>query len=164
MTPWLERELSGWPMLTNWRDGAVGSSFSNGMPAHQAPRSAILVCSGRLVSRLVRCGVWLSGACDVWLEVLGSSGSWHEQTGSLHLAYRDDEAQVLREFALESRNHGEPFELLGPAAVADRARAVVQDGLQLALGSRMRSLRGSPRSRRATAGLAFTSFRRRVSV
>ena len=71
-----------------------------------------------------------------WLEVLGSSGLWHEQTGSLHLAYRDDEAQVLREFALESRDHGEPFELLGPAAVADRARAVVQDGLQLALDSR----------------------------
>ena len=71
-----------------------------------------------------------------WLEVLGSSGLWHEQTGSLHLAYRDDEAQVLREFALESRNDGEPFELLGPAAVADRAGAVVQDGLQLALGSR----------------------------
>ena len=73
----------------------------------------------------------------IWLEVLGSSGSWHEQTGSLHLAYRDDEAQVLREFARESRDHGEPVEILGPAEVAERAKAVVQDGLHLAIGSRL---------------------------
>ena len=29
-----------------------------------------------------------------WLQVLASSSLWHEQTGSLHLAYRDDEAQI----------------------------------------------------------------------
>ena len=38
---------------------------------------------------------------QIWLDVLESSGLWHERTGSLHLAYRDDEAQVLREFAQE---------------------------------------------------------------
>ena len=40
---------------------------------------------------------------QIWLEVLASAGLWHERTGSLHLAYRDDEAQVLREFAEECR-------------------------------------------------------------
>jgi len=74
---------------------------------------------------------------QLWLEVVRSSGLWHEQTGSLHLAYRDDEAQVLQEFAQESRDHGEPVEILGPAEVAERARAVVQDGLHLAIGSRL---------------------------
>jgi FAD dependent oxidoreductase TIGR03364 len=71
----------------------------------------------------------------LWLDVLASSGLWHERTGSLHLAYRDDEAQVLREFARESRDQGEPVEILGPAEVVQRARAVVQDGLHLAIGS-----------------------------
>src|SRR5690242_14905365 len=36
---------------------------------------------------------------DLWLEVLASSGLWHARCGSLHLAYREDEAQVLAEFA-----------------------------------------------------------------
>src|SRR5215510_3930057 len=27
-----------------------------------------------------------------WQTVLAASGSWHEQSGSLHLAYHDDEA------------------------------------------------------------------------
>src|ERR1017187_7687772 len=38
---------------------------------------------------------------EIWLEVLAASGLWHERTGSLHLAYRDDEAQVIRDFASE---------------------------------------------------------------
>src|SRR5919201_4720332 len=36
---------------------------------------------------------------DHWLDVLRAADLWHAQTGSLHLAYRDDEAAVLREFA-----------------------------------------------------------------
>ena len=31
-----------------------------------------------------------------WLEVLAAAGLWHRRTGSLHLAYREDEARVLR--------------------------------------------------------------------
>ena len=40
---------------------------------------------------------------ESWLEVLAASRLWHEQTGSLHLAYREDEAQVLAEFAERAR-------------------------------------------------------------
>src|SRR4051812_11901657 len=36
---------------------------------------------------------------EIWHDVLRESGLWHERTGSLHLAYREDEAQVLAEFA-----------------------------------------------------------------
>jgi hypothetical protein len=34
---------------------------------------------------------------ELWLEVLQASGLWHARSGSLHLAYHDDEAQVLRD-------------------------------------------------------------------
>ena len=71
----------------------------------------------------------------IWLDVLASSGLWHEQSGSLHLAYRDDEAQVLREFAQECLGNGVPVDLLGPASVALRAAAVKRAGLQVGLWS-----------------------------
>jgi FAD dependent oxidoreductase TIGR03364 len=72
---------------------------------------------------------------DIWLEVLASCGSWHERTGSLHLAYRDDEAQVLEEFAEECLARGEQVALLNPAQVHGRAPCVRRDGLQGALWS-----------------------------
>lgn len=72
---------------------------------------------------------------QIWMEVLESSGLWHERTGSLHLAYADDEAQVLREFAAECARHGEPVDLLTPREVGLRTTAVKQDGLRLALAS-----------------------------
>jgi len=71
----------------------------------------------------------------IWLDVLASSRLWHERTGSLHLAYRDDEAQVLREFAQECLDHGDPVDLLGPVQVGNCAPAVKREGLQLALYS-----------------------------
>jgi D-hydroxyproline dehydrogenase subunit beta len=72
---------------------------------------------------------------QIWLEVLASARLWHERSGSLHLAYRDDEAQVLREFADESRGHGQPVELLTPAEVSERSAAVKRDGLELGVWS-----------------------------
>jgi FAD dependent oxidoreductase TIGR03364 len=66
----------------------------------------------------------------IWLEVLAASGLWHDRCGSLHLAYRDDETQVLREFARECHDHDEPVELLGPDEIRRRAPAVRQEGLQ----------------------------------
>ena len=38
----------------------------------------------------------------IWLEVLRESGLWHELTGSLHLAYHELEATVLREFIADA--------------------------------------------------------------
>ena len=83
------------------------------------------------------------------------SGLWHERTGSLHLAYRDDEAQVLREFAQECAEHGEPVDLLTPEQVRERTTAVKHDGLQLALSSPQRGMRRPARGRGRTAGLAL---------
>ncbi len=102
---------------------------------HRAPRCGISACSGRSANRLGRCG---NSPCEVsrsgskcWRRV----GLWHERTGSLHLAYRDDEAQVLREFAQEMSAHGEPVELHTPDLIGQRTSAVKHDGLRLALWS-----------------------------
>jgi FAD dependent oxidoreductase TIGR03364 len=72
---------------------------------------------------------------DIWLNVLASSGLWFDPAGSLHLAYRDDEAQVLREFAAENQERGEPVRLLDAPEAGRRAPAVRREGLQLALWS-----------------------------
>jgi D-hydroxyproline dehydrogenase subunit beta len=42
----------------------------------------------------------------LWLRVLRESGLWHERTGSLHLAYHELEAAVLREFIAEAPQAG----------------------------------------------------------
>lgn len=72
---------------------------------------------------------------DLWLEVLEASGLWHKQCGSLHLAYYEDEAQVLREFVAQSAGTDRECELLTPAQVAARCPAVAQAGLRAALWS-----------------------------
>jgi D-hydroxyproline dehydrogenase subunit beta len=72
---------------------------------------------------------------EIWLEVLASAGLWHDWMGSLHLAYRNDEAQVLREFAQQCRERGQEVALWDAAQIASRARGVKQAGLQLGLWS-----------------------------
>ena len=99
----------------------------------------------------------------IWLEVLASSGLWHERTGSLHLAYREDEAEVLREFARESSGHGEPVDLLTPEQVGERTRAVKRRGTEArALGvltkfasTRVRSWRACRTGFHVTIGVDF---------
>jgi FAD dependent oxidoreductase TIGR03364 len=72
---------------------------------------------------------------EVWLEVLRASGAWFRQCGSLHLAYHDDEAQVLREFAAETPPSERPCELWTAAQVTARFHAVRADGLRAGLWS-----------------------------
>lgn len=69
---------------------------------------------------------------EFWLELLPKAGLWHERTGSLHLAYQEDEAQVLREFA--ERADG-TVELLAVAEVARRSPAVKTAQLKAAMWS-----------------------------
>jgi FAD dependent oxidoreductase TIGR03364 len=71
---------------------------------------------------------------EVWREVLSAAGLWHEQCGSLHLAYHDDEAQVLREF-VAAEGEGRGCELLDARQVAALCPAVRQEGLLAALWS-----------------------------
>jgi FAD dependent oxidoreductase TIGR03364 len=72
---------------------------------------------------------------DIWLEVLQASGLWHARAGSLHVAYHDDEAQVLREFAAEAARDDRPCELLTASAVRERFPCVRESGLRAGLWS-----------------------------
>jgi FAD dependent oxidoreductase TIGR03364 len=72
---------------------------------------------------------------ETWLEALELAGLPFLPTGSLHLAYHEDEASVLREFAEIGPNVGFPCRWLEPAAVLERSRAVRPEGLKGGLWS-----------------------------
>jgi FAD dependent oxidoreductase TIGR03364 len=67
---------------------------------------------------------------EYWRQVLPAAGLWHDPCGSLHLAYHDDELQVLREFVEAAPTRGYTVELLSPAAVQRLAPAVRPAGLR----------------------------------
>ncbi len=64
----------------------------------------------------------------LWRQLIRATGLWAHETGSLHLAYREDEWQVLREFVDEC---GAEYrcELLTPREVRKLSAASRQDGL-----------------------------------
>jgi len=74
-------------------------------------------------------------SCDLWLEVLAASGLWHARSGSLHVAYHDDEEQVLREFAAEASREGRRCEMWTPAQVTARYPAIREADLRAGLWS-----------------------------
>lgn len=94
---------------------AVGASIRNfGMvwPVGQ---------SGRLYERALR-------SRELWKEAGSTGAFWHEQAGSLHLAYHQDEWQVLQEL-YESFRKDRPVQLLTPSQVSNMSEAVVENGL-----------------------------------
>lgn len=94
---------------------AVGASIRNfGMvwPVGQ---------SGHLYERALR-------SREIWKEAGSTGAFWHEQAGSLHLAYHEDEWQVLQEL-YESFRKVRPVQLLTPSQVSNMSEAVVENGL-----------------------------------
>jgi FAD dependent oxidoreductase TIGR03364 len=72
---------------------------------------------------------------SLWRQLIREARLWANECGSLHLAYRDDEWQVLREFAAEFASEY-PCELLTPSEVRKASAAARQDGLLGGLWSR----------------------------
>ncbi|RYG33613.1 TIGR03364 family FAD-dependent oxidoreductase [bacterium] len=72
---------------------------------------------------------------EIWLEMLEASGIWHRRTGSLHLAYHEDEAAVLQEFVDLAPANGYECEMLAPAQALDRSPVIRSEGLLAAMGS-----------------------------
>jgi D-hydroxyproline dehydrogenase subunit beta len=72
---------------------------------------------------------------EIWLEVLQAARLPYLPTGSLHVAYHDDEVEVLREFADIAPRSGYECEWLDSSEVLERSIAVQPQGLKGGLWS-----------------------------
>src|SRR5215468_922549 len=72
---------------------------------------------------------------ELWLNALQAADLWYERTGSLHLAYHDDEADVLREFITAAPANGFECKWLDSRQVLSKSPAVKPDGLRGAMWS-----------------------------
>ncbi|WP_315820170.1 TIGR03364 family FAD-dependent oxidoreductase [Paraflavitalea speifideaquila] len=77
--------------------------------------------SGKLYDRALR-------SREVWKEMGDAGAFWYDTPGSLHLAYHQDEWQVLQEL-YELFRQERPVELLTAKDVADRSGAAVEQNL-----------------------------------
>ena len=73
---------------------------------------------------------------EIWREVLRSADGWQGQAQSLHLAYHDDEMQVLEEFAEHAGAAGFACQLLSPDETRVLQPRIQAQGLRGALDSR----------------------------
>ncbi|RKR84580.1 FAD dependent oxidoreductase TIGR03364 [Mucilaginibacter gracilis] len=82
---------------------------------------------GELYNRAVRTRA-------VWKEICLEAGIWHNEVGSLHLAYHDDELQVMAEYVtLNKANRN--CDLLNPDEVLSKTDGVNTNGMKGALWS-----------------------------
>jgi len=72
---------------------------------------------------------------ELWLEFLGEADIKHRQHGCLPAAYRDDETQVLQEFAQLAPQHGYQVQWLSLEEALHRSPALKPTNLQGALWS-----------------------------
>src|SRR5690349_12772585 len=66
---------------------------------------------------------------NIWQSIGDTGAFWYDPVGSLHLAYHDDEWQVLQELYAEFRSD-RSVELLTPAQVNEKSCAVIPQGLK----------------------------------
>src|SRR5277367_3349462 len=66
---------------------------------------------------------------QIWNEMLDTSGLHYRPTGSLHVVYHQDEADVAREFVERAPGHGYTCTWLSPAEVLKKSEAVNPAGL-----------------------------------
>jgi len=70
-----------------------------------------------------------------WCRLAQQAGFWLSECGSLHLAHREDEWNVLQEFAAAAPSLGFDCQLLTPGEVRSKAAAANPDGLRGGLWS-----------------------------
>ncbi|CAN5383133.1 TIGR03364 family FAD-dependent oxidoreductase [soil metagenome] len=70
-----------------------------------------------------------------WIDVTGQAGIWCNPGGSLHLAYEEDEAEVLEEFMSIYSNSGYQCKLIDPSSAIAKSKHIKKEGLKSALWS-----------------------------
>ena len=71
---------------------------------------------------------------SIWKEVCTEAGIWHDEVGSLHIAYHDDELQVMAEYA-DANRQCRDCSLLTPEQTLQKSAGVNPSGLKGALWS-----------------------------
>lgn len=66
-------------------------------------------------------------AKSIWKEMLAGAKCWSQEAGSLHMAYQEDELEVIRQFVEVSGYR--PVSVLSPAETLAKSPAVNPDGL-----------------------------------
>jgi D-hydroxyproline dehydrogenase subunit beta len=72
---------------------------------------------------------------EIWMDISRQTGMWARPTGSLHLAYHDDEMAVLEEFATKNIDAGYQIKLVTPTDVRSLSQIAKTEGLKGALWS-----------------------------
>ena len=70
----------------------------------------------------------------IWKEICSEAKIWHNEVGSLHLAYHDDELQAISEY-VELNRQFRDCSLLAPKEALQRSPAINPEGLKGALWS-----------------------------
>ena len=71
---------------------------------------------------------------SIWKTICAEAGIWHNEVGSLHLAYHDDELRAIKEY-VEVNHRFRDCALLTPAQTFAKSLAVNPEGLKGALWS-----------------------------
>ncbi|ASU33020.1 TIGR03364 family FAD-dependent oxidoreductase [Mucilaginibacter xinganensis] len=71
---------------------------------------------------------------SIWKEICNEASIWHNEVGSLHLAYHEDELQVITEYVEVNRQFRD-CGLLSPQQALEKSPAINPDGLKGALWS-----------------------------
>lgn len=87
-----------------------------------------------------------------WKEISAQAGIWMNQNGSLHLAYHDDEMEVLAEFTALYKEASYDCSVVSPAAIQKVSPLVRQQGLK---GGLFSLTEGTINSREAIRRLPF---------
>ena len=71
---------------------------------------------------------------SIWKEICTEAKIWHDEVGSLHLAYHDDELQAIKEYVEANRQYRD-CAVLSPKQTLQKSPAVNSSGLKGALWS-----------------------------
>ncbi len=71
---------------------------------------------------------------SIWKEICLEARIWHDEVGSMHIAYHDDELQVINEY-VEANHNYRNCSVLSPKQALERSPAVNPNGLKGALFS-----------------------------
>lgn len=71
---------------------------------------------------------------SIWKEICTEAGIWHDEVGSMHLAYHDDELQVISEYVDVNQSHRD-CKLLTTEEALQKSPAINPNGLKGALWS-----------------------------